>query len=648
MLIITFTIKYFTKKEEVSMSKVYQEFIYKRTYSRYIDDQERRETWDETVSRYEQFFQSRVPNDQRLEFKSAIEAVKRMEVMPSMRALWTAGEALERENVCGFNCSYLTIDNPRAFAEVAYILMCGAGVGFSVERQYVNQLPKVPESLVQGDKPIVFADSKLGWAEGLNQYVGALYKGYYRPYDLSRIRPKGARLKTFGGRASGPEPLKQLLEFTFQLFNAARGRRLNSLECHDLVCMIANIVVVGGVRRSATISLSNPSDTRMAHAKDGEFWKTNPHRMLANNSIAYTEKPDAATFMDEWLNLMRSNSGERGIFNRESASFIAGLSGRRDVGHEFGCNPCSEIILRPYQFCNLSEVVVREGDDLKTLKRKVRQATILGILQSTLTDFNFLNKKWKENTEEERLLGVSLTGLRDHKVLGRQSEQAENFLKAMKQEALLTAEEWSKALDINMPAAITCVKPSGTVSQLVECASGLHPRYSPYYIRRVRVAANDPIATLLEESGLDFEPEVGQTRENCSTKVYSFPIKSPESAVMRDQASAMEQLEYWKMLQVQWCEQKPSCTIYVKPDEWIEVGAWIFKNWDYVSGISFLPHDGGVYQLAPYQEISAQQYEELRAKLPAIDFEKLTVYEKEDHTKGGQELACAGGSCELH
>ena len=1011
----------------------YQEFIYTRTYSRWKEKEKCRETWKETVNRYKDFFISRVPSEKEAEFNSAITSIINLDVMPSMRALWAAGPALDRENIAGYNCSYLAVNNIKSFAECLYILMNGTGVGFSVERQEVNKLPEVPQ-LKEVVDVVEFSDSKKGWADGFYRYLRHLYKGEIPKYDLSKIRPKGSILKTFGGRASGPEPLDDLIKFTTQLFKNAQGRKLSSIECHDIMCKVAAIVVVGGVRRclpfdtpimtnngiksmhsledtdkvlyagktypikgkvfsgkqktllfktrfselectlnhrvavfekntiditykqakdvcvgdmlvwdtngyegseliplpeftnsnhfnskqltfpayinedvaylfgvivgnghispkgieitqhtlqkevltkckniayeyfgidskvsqghgdclrlrlnsvsisqwmshnlknsselyipqyilnatkpvrsaflaglfdadgrgradsvceqvntiynqlkndtvlaltslgigsrvdtikregysdaysifvtgmtnkrkwiehikpfsvsgkadcitvsggpfdykipsawcgyptgwkrdgfitmdtaidrgfikntslmpdmvvsiedgryvdtydievdeinafnangyivhnSACISLSNRSDDRMAHAKDGEFWNTNPQRMLANNSIVYTEKPDATQFMEDWLVLARSGSGERGIINRESMEFIVSQTGRRETGYPWGVNPCAEIILRPNSFCNLTEVVIRPEDTKQTLRQKVRYATVLGCLQSTLTDFGFLSRSWKNNTEDERLLGVSLTGLRDHPILGKVSKKAKAWLTEMKETAIETAEEWSKALHINMPAAITCTKPSGTVSQLVDSASGLHPRFSPYYVRRVRVSTGDPVFKYLNSIGMKWEPEVGQTREGCSTAVFPFPIKSPESAVMRQDVDALEQLEYWLMLQKYWCEHKPSITVYVKENEWLKVGSWVYEHWNYVSGISFLPYDGGVYPLAPYTECTEEEFIELSKNLPVMDFLQLSVFENEDKTEGSREFNCTGDKCEM-
>lgn len=939
----------------------YQEFIYVRTYSRYLDKEKRRETWEETIDRYRDFFIDRIPEQKVQDFFDVCNAVKETKVMPSMRALWTAGPALKRDNIAGFNCSYTTIDSVKSFAEILYILMCGTGVGFSVERQYVSKLPSVPE-LNGSDSVVIVKDSKRGWAEGFYAVLRSLYAGEIPKWDVSKVRPKGSRLKVFGGRASGPEPLVDLFKFTIAIFKDAQGRKLSSLECHDIATKVASVVVVGGVRRSACISLSNLSDDRMAHCKDGQFWNQNPQRALANNSVAYTEKPSSDRFLEEWLSLIRSHCGERGIFNRESAKFIASLNGRRDVNKEFGTNPCcftgdmelltsdgyrrfddlvgskfnivnsdgdltagtvwevgeknvvevafesklnkkpivctddhifqlndgtecmakdlsgkrlmpyyknnivhnarsvkagfifgdgyinrlksdehlglevyigqddydiadlfgcnigvlyskeareiaeeygmkpntsnaktlsgvkvdnsflrglysangsvicgkygrvayktvssvlasqvvgelsnigiesyittnkkhnvihkngeyeskesydvnicrysslikfasevgfeqkykndnlysmivnrspyvrtvrkcgvkkvydfnepktswgvvegvvvhnSEIILQPKEFCNLTEIVVRENDTIESLKEKARHAAILGCVQSTLTDYGFIGREWKRNSEEERLLGVSMTGLCDHPVLGYKSIEAELMLRELKQVVLSTAKEWSNVLGINMPAATTCVKPSGTVSQLVDCASGLHPRYSPFYIRRVRVSTSDPICQFLVDRGVQYDPEVGEALEDASTYVFAFPCKSPESAVMRDEQCAMKQLEYWKMLQTCWCEHKPSITVYVKDEEWLEVGSWVYKNWNYVSGISFLPYDGGVYPLSPYEEIDEEEYNKMVESMPVLDFSELTEYEKEDQTVGSREFACTGGSCEL-
>lgn len=631
-----------------SINKLYSEIIYKRSYARWLENKKRRETWDETVDRYKNFFLKYVMafDDEYLyKFYNAIEMIRKKEIMPSMRALWAAGLALRQENIAGFNCAYTPIDRPKSFAEVLYILMCGTGVGYSVERQYINKLPEVPANSSNFSKVITFEDSKLGWAEGYNEVIETLYAGNKVVCDYSKIRPKGSRLKTFGGRSSGPEPLKQLVDFTIKTFEGARGRKLNSLEIYDILGMIANAVIVGGVRRSATITLSNLSDQRMRDAKTGQFWIDRPQRAYSNNSVAYTEKPDLSIFLEEWIALMKSGSGERGIVNREALQKGSSLIGRHK-NIEYGVNPCGEVILRPRQFCNLTEVVVRPMDTIDTLKKKVEAATILGILQSMLSDFKFLDPEWKENTEDERLLGVSLTGLADNPILSTTNRVAQDWLDQLRRYSINVADQWAVLLKINMPAAITTVKPSGTVSQLVDAASGLHPRYSPYYIRRVRMDSVDPLAKYLLEAGVPCSPEVGQTWDNYSTLVFEFPLKSPANSLFRNQVTAIEQLEYWKMLKTNWCEHNPSCTIYVKDHEWLEVADWVYKNWDIIGGISFLPYDSGVYQLAPYEEITKEQYEKLVKEFPKdINLELIT--EETDQTEGSREYACTGDKCEL-
>lgn len=626
----------------------YQEFIFTRTYARWLEDEKRRETWPETVRRYQKFFEKRLPadGDLKAEFLDAISRILRLEVMPSMRCLWTAGEALEQENIAGYNCAYTVIDRPKALAEILYILMCGTGVGFSVERKYIEKLPVVPEQLEPSEKMIEVEDSRLGWAQGFLELLEELYAGRIPRWDLRKIRPKGARLKTFGGRASGPEPLARLFAQTVETFKAARGRRLTSLEVHDIVCNIADCVVVGGVRRSATISLSDLDDELMRTAKEGEFWIHHPNRRYANNSAVFEVRPPYEEFMKEWTALAKSGTGERGIVNRQALRQQA-LSGRRKTFDEYGVNPCGEVILRPRQFCNLTEVVVRAGDTLPQLLDKVRAATILGVLQSTLTNFNFLDPEWKQNVEEERLLGVSLTGLRDHEVLGKRSDEAALMLTKMRMVAVATAKRWAKALGINVPAAVTCVKPSGTVSQLVNASSGLHPRYSQYYIRRVRVAYTDPLCHLLLAHGVPAHPEVGETWNNVNTVVFDFPVEAPAHSVKRNDESAIQQLEYWLMLKTFWCEHNPSATIYVKDDEWDAVGKWVWDHFDVIGGLTFLPYDGGVYQLAPYEEIDKETYERLVQEMPEIDFGLLSQLEQEDGTTGSREFACSGGACEL-
>jgi len=629
----------------------YREFIFKRSYSRWLEDEGRREEWDETVSRFRNFFASRVPIELSKEFEEAIEGLRNFESMPSMRALWTAGEALDFDNVCGYNCAYTILESPKDFAEILYILMNGTGVGFSVERQYINRLTEVPEVLAHNNfegADIVVGDSKQGWAEAFLTVLEYLYIGTIPTIDYSEIRPKGARLKTFGGRASGHEPLKDLFEFTIESFKNARGRKLNSLEVYDIVTKTAEIVMVGGVRRSATISLSNLSDDRMANAKQGEFWIHNPQRSLSNNSVAYTEKPEIERFMKEWMNLATSGTGERGIVNREGLrKHIEDQGVGRDLDHDFGVNPCGETILRPRGLCNLSEVVVRPEDTFDDLKAKVKKAVFIGMLQSTLTDFNFISDEWKENQEEERLLGVSLTGMKDHHILGQNTSQSRNFFKWLKNIARNKATRIAELMDINVPVGITVVKPSGTVSQLVNSASGIHPRHSQYYIRRVRIASGDPLCEFLRATGVPHHPEVGQDMETANTFVFEFPIKSPEASVIRGDETALEQLEYWKTVKTHWTEHNPSQTVYVKEDEWLEVGAWVYKNWDLVTGLSFLPYDGGVYKLAPYEEVDEEGYEALVDKMPDIDWEAFSRYENKDNTEGSREYACVGGACDI-
>lgn len=630
----------------MSLPSEYQEFIALSRYARWLPDKGRRETFEETVSRYCQFWVERGQITQQ-ESEELFDAIYKLEVMPSMRALMTAGVALDRDNVAGFNCSYLAINRQRAFDELMYVLMCGTGVGFSVERQYVNQLPSISEEMHETDTTIIVSDSKIGWASAFRELISLLYAGKIPKWDLSKVRPAGEPLKTFGGRASGPEPLDDLFRYAVNLFRNAVGRKLQSIEAHGLVCKIAEIVVVGGVRRSALISLSNLTDQRMAHAKSGQWWDSHPEHALANNSIAYTEKPDEETFIREWLNLVESKSGERGVFNRVASEAAASKSGRREPYEHFGTNPCSEIILRDRQFCNLSEVVVRAGDTLEDLKRKVRVATILGTLQSTLTTFRYLSKKWKDNTEEEALLGVSLTGIMDHEVLSgnNSDEDLGEWLNELREVSIEVNKDWSSRLGVNQSVSITCVKPSGTVSQLVDSASGIHPRYSEYYIRTVRADKKDPLAKMMKEQGFPVEDDV---MKPDSTDVFSFPMKAPEHAVFRNDRSAMEQLEHWLTYQRHWCEHKPSVTIYVKDGEWMKVGAWMYEHFDEVSGVSFLPHTDHSYRQAPYQEISEEEYEIAMKEMPTdVDWSRLGEYETHDLTAGTQTLSCSGGSCEV-
>nr|AIW56646.1 ribonucleotide reductase [uncultured virus] len=635
----------------------YQQFIHKSRYARWLDDEQRRENWDETVSRYTNFMRNQVRGKHNYEITDTDmfdieQAILSQEIMPSMRAMMTAGPALARDNICGYNCSYIPVDSPRSFDECMYILMCGTGVGFSVERENVDKLPIVSDTMNDTDTVIKVGDSKPGWAKSLRELIALLYAGQIPKWDLSAIRPSGARLKTMGGRASGPKPLNDLFTFTVKLFKKAKGRRLFPIECHDLMCKVGEVVVVGGVRRSALISLSNLGDEQMRHAKTGE-WYDEPERGifrdgqrgLANNSVAYKGKPEIGTFMREWLALYDSKTGERGIFNRQAADVQVARNGRRETGHMWGTNPCSEIILRPYQFCNLSEVVVRESDTLDSLKRKVRLATILGTLQSTLTDFKYLRKVWKDNTEDERLLGVSLTGIMDHSVLSK-SVDSPRWLEEMRQVAVDTNKEYAERLGIPQSAAITCVKPSGTVSQLVDAASGIHARHNDYYIRTVRADNKDPLTQFLKEQGVYSEADV--TKPDTTT-VFSFAMRSPDAAVTRTDMTAIEQLELWKTYAIHWCEHKPSVTISVKEHEWMGVGAWIYDNFDVASGVSFLPHTDHSYQQAPYQDIEREEYLEWQERFGAfeIDWAALSEYEKEDNTSGSRELACTAGSCEI-
>ena len=636
----------------------YQSFIATSRYARWIDAENRRENWGETVGRY---ISNVIPDGFDHKTTFAIEqAILNLEVMPSMRALMTAGPAMNRDNTSGYNCAYMAVDDPKAFDEAMFILLCGTGVGFSVERQYVSKLPDVPELMFKSEDTIIVADCKEGWAKALRKVIAYLYSGEIPNWDMSKVRPAGAKLKTFGGRASGPAPLIELFNFAVSMFVNAKGRKLSSMECHDLMCKIGEVVVVGGVRRSAMISLSNLSDDRMRHAKSGQWWEKNGQRALANNSVAYTEKPDMETFMREWLSLVESKSGERGIFSRPASKKQAAKNGRRDANYDFGTNPCSEIILRPQQFCNLTEVVVRATDTLKDLEEKVRLATILGTIQSTYTHFPYLRKVWKDNTEEERLLGVSLTGIMDNEAMaggmdddagiawsfsGSEDMNLDQALERLKNVAVTTNAEWAERLCIPASTAITCVKPSGTVSQLVDSASGIHARHSAYYIRTVRGDNKDPLTQFMKDQGIPSEPDV---MKPDTTTVFSFPQKSPEGAITRNHMSALEQLNLWMTYQRHWCEHKPSVTITVKDDEWMEVGAWVYKNFDEVSGVSFLPHSDHTYQQAPYQDCSKREYEDALALMPQkIDWSKLSDYETEDTSKGTSTFACAGGSCEI-
>jgi ribonucleoside-triphosphate reductase (thioredoxin) len=622
----------------------YQAFIHTSRYSRWLPEENRRENWGETVSRYISNVVVNVTRDE-IVVNDIEEAILNLDVMPSMRAMMTSGPALERDNTCAYNCSYLPVDDPKAFDEAMFILLCGTGVGFSVERQYVNKLPEVPERLFASEDTIVVADSKEGWAKAYRKLLALLWAGEVPKWDVSKVRPAGAKLKTFGGRASGPAPLVELFNFTIGKFKGAAGRKLSSIECHDIMCKIGEVVVVGGVRRSAMISLSNLSDDRMRHAKSGQWWENQGQRALANNSTSYTEKPDMETFMREWLALVESKSGERGIFNRQASQKQAAKNGRRNPDWDFGTNPCSEIILRPYQFCNLTEVVVRATDTIDTLSHKVKLATILGTIQSTYTNFPYLRKKWKDNTEEERLLGVSLTGIMDNPLMTSKNNGLEATLEHLRNVAISTNAEWADRLGIPRSAAITCVKPSGTVSQLVDSASGIHARHSPYYIRTVRGDNKDPLTQFMKDMGVPAEPCV---MKPDNTTVFSFPVKSPEGAVTRNDMTAIEQLETWLTYQRYWCEHKPSVTVSVRDEEWMEVGSFVYKYFDEMSGVSFLPHSDHTYQQAPYQDATKEEYESLLAQMPTkIDWAKLSEYETEDGTKSSQTFACSGDVCEI-
>ena len=627
----------------------YQKFIFISRYARWIEKEKRRETWNETVKRYFDFFETHlkennnyvVPPELRAELETA---VLKLEIMPSMRALMTAGEALRRDNTAGYNCSYVAVNRVRAFDEILYILMCGTGVGFSVERQYVEKLPTIAENFSASDTTIIVEDSKAGWAKAYKELISLLIGGQVPQWDLSKIRPAGARLKTFGGRASGPRPLEDLFKFTVDTFKRAAGRKLTSIECHDIVCKIAEIVVVGGVRRSALISLSNLTDERMRDAKSGAWWNENPQRALANNSVAYKEKPEIGVFMDEWVSLYKSKSGERGIFNRDACRrTVSKLGDRRDSSYEFGTNPCSEIILRDREFCNLTEVVVRPDDTVESLRRKVRLAAILGTWQASLTHFPYLSSEWKKNCQEEALLGLSLTGILDNEMM-RTMNVLPDTLAILKQEAINTNQVWANTIGINPAAAITCIKPSGTVSQLTDAASGIHARHNNYYIRTVRADRKDPLCQMMIDMGFPAEPCVMKPDH---TMVFSFPMKA-EGSITRNDMTAIEHLELWLAYQRHWCEHKPSITATVREHEWMEVGAFVYKHFDEISGISFLPHSDHSYRQAPYQDCSKEEYEAALAKMPKnVDWTLLSKYEKEDKTVGTQTFACSGDKCEV-
>jgi ribonucleoside-triphosphate reductase (thioredoxin) len=634
-----------------SLPTDYQKFIHLSRYSRWQDEIVRRETWEETVARYFAFFRKQLNGKvtAKLDYmlRECQEGILQLEVVPSMRALMAAGIAAEKDNVAIYNCAYAPIDDVRAFDEAMYILMCSTGMGFSVERRYTNKLPEVPKKFYPTGTVIVVEDSKIGWATAFRELIAFLYMGKIPKWDLSKLRPAGARLKTFGGRSSGPGPLNDLFQFTVELFKKAANRKLFSIECHDLMCMTASIVEVGGVRRAATISLSDLEDERMRMAKAGNWRETHAYRHIANNSAVYEEKPDIGLFMSEWKSLYDSKSGERGIFNRAAAKRAAGRSGRRNTDFEFGCNPCSEIILRPDEFCNLSEVVLRESDTPDTIMRKVRLATILGTIQATCTNFRYIRDDWKRNCEEERLLGVSFTGIYDNLIMYGKSKDnpLPEILASFKQKAVEVNIEVSEMLGINPATAIGCVKPSGNTSQLVNSASGAGQRHSPYYIRTVRNSKKDPISLMMRDFGFPVEDDIINPTK---TDVISFPIKSPDDSVYRNEVSAIDHLKLWMSYQKNWCEHKPSITVYIKEHEWLDVAAFVYKNFDDVSGVAFLPYDGGNYKQAPYQEISEQEYLDFCSKMPLnVDWSKLSEYEKEDMTENTKEYACSSGVCEI-
>jgi len=633
------------------MKTDYQAFIHQSRYSRWLEEEGRRETWEETVTRLLDFYKYFLEKNHDFTIPKEVytdlyTAIVTMQVMPSMRAMMTAGHALERNHIAAYNCSYLPVDSPRSFDECLYILMHGTGVGFSVERQFINQLPSIPENVEYSETCIVVQDSKEGWFKAFKELINLLYAGQIPKWDMSKVRPQGAKLKTFGGRASGPEPLNELFQLTSSMFKNASGRKLTSLECHDLMCKIADVVVVGGVRRSALISLSNLSDDRMRHAKSGDWWNTHPHRSFANNSVCYTDVLDTGSFLREWSALYASKSGERGIFNRKAAQVQAARYGRRDADTEYGTNPCSEIILRPKQFCNLSEVVVRVDDTPKTLQKKIELATILGTIQSCFTDLKGLGRQWIKNTEEERLLGVSLTGILDNAMLANQTkDDLPAILSSLRVSAVNVNSKWAGMLNIEPSAAITCVKPSGTVSQLVDAASGIHPRHSKYYIRTVRADKKDPLTEFMTDAGVPVEDD---NKKPETTAVFSFPVKAPTGAITRHNLSALDHLRIWQVYAEYWCEHKPSITVSVREEEWLEVGAFVFKHFSTMSGVSFLPMSEHIYEQAPYQDCTKMEYAALLKRMPSsIDWKRLGEYEREDNTHGSQTLNCTGDFCEI-
>lgn len=643
-------LRFMTEKKKSPFKTMLQEFIYTLTYSRWVDVENRREAWDETVKRYCDFIKKKYGDKiSDREIKDVYNAIYNLEVMPSMRALWCAGKAGELENLSLYNCAFTTIEKLKDFSAIMYILMCGTGVGFTVERKYVNNLPIIKDKNDSlSEVQVIFEDSKLGWVKGFEKVIECLWEGRAFTCDYSKIRPYGAKLKTFGGRASGPQPLIDLIIFTKDIVENNRGFQLRPVDVHDITCKIAEIVIVGGTRRSALISLSDLTDNELANAKMGEFWKCNPQRQLANNSVAYTRKPDIISYLDEWKNLYRSKSGERGIFSRMAGQKKANENGRRDGSKIIGINPCGEVLLRSKQTCNLTEVVIRPDDDFESLKRKIKIATLMGTWQAGFTDFKFIDKDWKNNCDEEALLGVSLTGLRDHKILGSVNDTAKKWLSDLKHIAIATNKKIAQKIGINQATAITVVKPSGTVSLLVDSSAGVHvrPTNTGYYIRRVRISSNDPMYELLKSQGFQMKPEIGQTEDLCTTWVTEFAEKAPVTAKLKGE-SALQQLEYWKMVRNFYTEHNPSATIYVNEDEWLEVATWVYKNFDDISGLTFLPNEDHIYQLAPFEDITVKEYEDMIKKQPIIDFSLLSQFEKEDTTKGSKELACTGDSCTI-
>jgi ribonucleoside-diphosphate reductase alpha chain len=620
----------------------YQQFIALSRYARYLAEQHRRETWEETVGRYCDFMVDNYPIFPR---DRMYDATVNMQVMPSMRAMMTAGPAMARDHVASYNCAYIAVDDIRCFDETMYVLMCGTGMGFSVERQFITKLPEVAEEFHESNTIIHVEDSRIGWAQSLRELISLLYAGHIPAWDLSKLRPAGAPLKVFGGRSSGASSLDELFKFCVGIFKRATGRKLNSRECHDIMCKIGDVVVAGGVRRSALLSLSNLSDQRMATAKSGQWWVDEPQRALANNSVAYTEKPEIGLFMKEWMNLYESKSGERGLFNREAAIKKARSNGRRNPDFHFGVNPCSEISLRSGGVCNLSEVVIRENDTQDTLREKVEIASIIGTFQSMFTDFRYLRSVWKKNADEERLLGVSLTGIMDNALMsGRLGmEPLALVLDDLRQCAIETNKEWAARLDIPQSTAITTCKPSGTVSQLVDASSGIHPRFDHYYIRTVRNDKKDPLSDFLISQGVPHETDV--TKD--SNWVFSFPMKAPTNSRIASEMTAIDQLEHYLVYTKHWAEHSCSITVYVREHEWLDVAAWVYRNFDDINGISFLPYSEHIYKQAPYQSISETDYHKLMSTFPDVDYGKYQIDEYDDYTTGNQMLACTAGVCEL-